>query len=218
MSPPIKMSTFAGGEITPAAWARSDLALYEKSARTLRNMICMKHGGVVGRPGTEYVSTALNGGNQVRLIPFVFNETGLGQSYVLEFGNQYIAFYQNGANVVSSIKTITDVDQVATVLITSNSHGFSNGDILTIEGVLGSTQLNNIYFLVKNATTNTFEITDLFGNNILGISAYISGGTANKIYIIASPYLQADLQSLYIGQSADVVTITHQKLLPQRAF
>lgn len=101
MSVPVKQCTFAGGEITSAAWARSDLALYEKSARTLRNMICMKHGGATGRPGTMYVGTALNGGNPVRLIPFIFNETGLGQSYVLEFGNQYIAFYQNGGVVIS---------------------------------------------------------------------------------------------------------------------
>lgn len=52
-----------------------------------------------------YVGTTLNGGNPVRLIPFIFNETGLGQSYVLEFGNQYIAFYQNGGVVISAPNT-----------------------------------------------------------------------------------------------------------------
>lgn len=105
MSAPVKQCTFAGGEITPAAFARSDLALYEKSARTLRNMICMKHGGASGRPGTEFVGSTLNGGNPVRLIPFIFNETGIGQSYMLEFGNKYIAFYQNGAVVISAPNT-----------------------------------------------------------------------------------------------------------------
>lgn len=101
MSIPVAQRTFAGGELSPTAFGRVDLSVYEKSARTLRNMICMKHGGVSGRPGTMYVSTTLNGENPVRLIPFVFNETGLGQSYMLEFGNQYIAFHQNGAVVVT---------------------------------------------------------------------------------------------------------------------
>lgn len=49
-----------------------------------------------------YVGSTQNGGNPVRLIPFIFNETGFGQSYTLEFGNGYIAFYQNGAPIESS--------------------------------------------------------------------------------------------------------------------
>lgn len=102
MSPPIKQVSFAGGEIAPFLYARTDNALYEKSLRTMRNHIAMRHGGATGRPGTQYVGTTLNGGNPVRLIPFIFNETGLGQSYVLEFGNQYISFYQNGGVVISA--------------------------------------------------------------------------------------------------------------------
>ncbi len=65
----------------------------------------MRHGGVTGRPGTMYVGTTQNAGAAVRLIPFIFNETGNGQSYVLEFGNQYIAFYQNGGVVSASPPT-----------------------------------------------------------------------------------------------------------------
>lgn len=101
MSPPIKQVTFAGGEISPASYARTDIARYENSLRTMRNFFAMRHGGATQRPGTMYVATTLNGGSPVRLIPFIFNETGNGQSYVLEFGNQYIAFYQNGGVVVS---------------------------------------------------------------------------------------------------------------------
>ena len=96
---------FSGGEISPALYARTDISKYQTGLRTLRNMICMRHGGVTQRPGTMYVGTTLNGGNPVRLIPFIYNETGLGQSYFLEFGNQYIAFYQNGGVVISAPNT-----------------------------------------------------------------------------------------------------------------
>lgn len=101
MAPPIKQVSFSGGEVSPAFYARTDNVKYETGLRTLRNLLAMRHGGATMRPGTQYIYTAQNGGNAVRLIPFVFNETGLGQSYLLEFGNQYIAFYQNGGVVVT---------------------------------------------------------------------------------------------------------------------
>lgn len=93
---------FSGGELAPALYARVDHSKYQTGLRTARNLICMRHGGVTQRPGTMFVGSALNGAAQVRLIPFIFNETGLGQSYVLEFGNQYIAFWQNGAPVTTT--------------------------------------------------------------------------------------------------------------------
>lgn len=213
MSVPVKQCTFAGGEISPQAFARSDLGLYEKSARTLRNMVCMKHGGVVGRPGTMYVGQTFNGGNPVRLIPFIFNETGLGQSYVLEFGNGYIAFYQNGNNIFSEVKNISGATQANPAVITaSGGAAYSNGDIVRIDSVLGMTQLNRNYYVVTALSSDTFSLTDLFGNVIdsTSFSAYVSGGSMSKVYKIASPYAQADLALLNFEGSADVLTIVHQ--------
>lgn len=102
MSEPVKQPSFAGGEISPFLYARTDLSRYDISVKTLRNFIPMRHGGATNRPGTMYVGTTLNNGAAVRLIPFIFNETGDGQSYVLEFGNLYVAFYQDGG-VVSAV-------------------------------------------------------------------------------------------------------------------
>ena len=97
---------FSGGEIAPALYARTDQTKYQQGARTIRNHICMRHGGLIQRPGTMYVYPIQNGFNGgVQLIPFTFNETGLGQSYVLEFGQFYIAFYQNGGVVISAPNT-----------------------------------------------------------------------------------------------------------------
>lgn len=176
----------------------------------------MRQGGVTGRPGTQYVGTALNGGNQVRLVPFIFNETGLGQSYVLEFGNEYIAFYQNGGNIISSTKAISNITQQGIALVSSSAHGFSDGDIVTISSVLGMTQVNNGYFIVADAVADTFRLHDLLGNPIdsLGYGAYISGGVASKIYTIVSPYLQADLATLQFAQSADILTVVHPSYYP----
>jgi hypothetical protein len=102
MTAPVKQASFARGEISPLLYGRTDTIMYETGLRTLRNRIAMRHGGVTRRPGTQYVDTALNGGKSVRFIPFIFNETGNGQSYLLEFGNLYVAFIQNGGRVVSN--------------------------------------------------------------------------------------------------------------------
>ena len=73
------------------------------------------------------------------------------------------------------------------------------------------TELNNKRYLVANKTTNTFEITDVDGTNIngTGFTAYTSGGVANRVYEIATPYLTAELFDLKFAQSADVMYITH---------
>lgn len=90
--------SWAGGEIAPALYARTDMVKYATGARTIRNFICQRHGGVANRPGTEFVS-ATKGNGVARLIPFIFSPDP-NQIYVLEFGDQYMRVYQDGAPVV----------------------------------------------------------------------------------------------------------------------
>lgn len=94
-------------------------------------MVPMRHGGVTGRPGTMYVGTTHNAGAAVRLIPFIFNETGNGQSYVLEFGNLYVAFYQNGGVVVSGGVPYTIVSPYAQADL-QNLQFAESADVITI--------------------------------------------------------------------------------------
>jgi hypothetical protein len=204
---------FSGGELAPALYARVDHTKYQTGLRTARNLICMRHGGVTQRPGTMYVGTTLNGGNPVRLIPFIFNETGLGQSYMLEFGNKYIAFYQNGAPVVGPTHTVLSAfySAGARVQVETTNTGYVVGDIITIAGIVGATQFNGTFIIAGfSVPTDTFLITNLDGSPVVGGPAYISGGTVtSNPYRIASPYLQADLATLDYAESADVLTITH---------
>jgi hypothetical protein len=74
------------------------------------------------------------------------------------------------------------------------------------------TELNGRRFIVANKTTHTFELTSqVTGAGINGTvyTAYTSGGTAARIYEIATPYAIADLPELKYVQSADVMTLTH---------
>jgi len=73
------------------------------------------------------------------------------------------------------------------------------------------TELNGKTFLVANSTTNTFSLTDKDGVaiNTTSYTTYSSGGIANRVYEIATPYTTAELFDIKFAQSADVMYITH---------
>lgn len=67
--------------------------------------------------------------------------------------------------------------------ITCATHGYSNGDIISIEDVVGTTEINDRRFKIANKTANTFELTDeTTGEAIDGseYTAYVSGGKCRK--------------------------------------
>src|ERR1700722_18491699 len=77
----------------------------------------------------------------------------------------------------ASCKQISGATNATPIVITATSHGFSNNDIVYISGVGGNLAANGVW-LVASSTTNTFAITDLSGNNVVGSGSYTSGGRA----------------------------------------
>lgn len=71
-------------------------------------------------------------------------------------------------------KSISGIALGNPTIITATSHGFSNGDVVTIASVGGTTVLNGNTYVVKNVTTNTFAVEE----NTTGGSSWTSGGTA----------------------------------------
>jgi len=94
-------------------------------------------------------------------------------SFVSDFGSIDIIPALHLGREVS--KAITGATNANPIVVTSVAHGFSNGDKVTISGVLGNTAANGT-FLVANKATDTFELTTLAGANVPGNGAYTSGG------------------------------------------
>jgi hypothetical protein len=202
-------SSFTAGEVSPRMEGRVTLETYREGLADMTNLLVMPQGGVTRRPGTEYLGEIKNSAQSARLIPFQFKTT---DTYILEFGDQVMRVFRNGLQVIDATdKTITGVTQADPGVITSNSHGFSDGDEIYIDSVAGMTELNGRNYRVANATTNTFTLTNLFGDAIdtTDFTAYTSGGTATEIYNIATPYAVADLPTLRFVQSADTMFIVH---------
>jgi len=202
-------SAFSAGEISPLLEGRTGIEKYKEGLADLTNMIVMPTGGTKRRPGTEYLGEVKTSSVKSRLIPFQFKST---DTYILEFGNEIMRVYRNGAQVLNATaKTITAATKASPGVLTSNSHGFSNGDEIFIASVGGMIELNGRNYRVANSSTNTFTLTDLFGAaiNTTSLTTYTSGGTATEIFELATPYPEAKLPDVRFVQSADTMYFVH---------
>lgn len=104
MPAPSIQTTFASGEWAPKLRSRVDIQKYKAGAALLRNFfVDYAGGGASTRQGFEFIAgvggtVPTTGGIVARLIPF---QPSVNISYVLEFGQNYIRFYSNGAQIVS---------------------------------------------------------------------------------------------------------------------
>jgi hypothetical protein len=94
----VQLTNFTGGELSPRLDGRNDLAKYSTGCKTLENIIVYPHGSAARRSGTQYVAEVKDSSKETRLIPFEFSTT---QTYILEFGNQYIRFYKDNGQILS---------------------------------------------------------------------------------------------------------------------
>ena len=94
----VQLTNFTGGELSPRLDGRNDLQKYPTGCKTLENMIVFPHGSAARRSGTQYVAEVKDSTKETRLIPFEFSTT---QTYILEFGNQYIRFYKDNGQILS---------------------------------------------------------------------------------------------------------------------
>jgi hypothetical protein len=107
----------------------------------------------------------------------------------------------------TGIKQITAASNATPIVITSNSHGFANGDILFIDGVGGNLAANGIY-KAANVATNTFELTRLDGTNVVGFAAYTSGGYAVNLGPSASGDNWDDFDGALVGAAVTLTSPT----------
>ncbi len=188
---PTIQTSFASGEWAPKLRSRVDIAKYHSGAALLRNFyVDYSGGGASTRQGTKFINQCKTAG--ARIIPFQPSTT---LSYVLEFGQNYIRFYSNGAPIVEAATTITGVTNANPGVVTDTAHGYLTGDWVLIKGIVGTTQLNGNYYIIVKTGANTYTLTDLNGNAIdtTAFGVYVSGGTAQRVYTITSPYAASDL-------------------------
>lgn len=99
----------------------------------------------------------------------------------------------------ASAKTITGITAANPPVVSSTGHGYANGDIVYIDGVVGMTQVNKRAFVVANQAASTFELKGIDGTSW---SAYTSGGSAYKVTMTAVGEVSG--LSGFDGQSSEI--------------
>ena len=93
----VELTNFTGGELSPRLDGRTDLTKYSSSCSTLENLVVYPHGSAARRPGSTFIAEVKTSSAKTRLIPFEFSTT---QTYMLEFGNQYMRVYKDKGQVL----------------------------------------------------------------------------------------------------------------------
>jgi hypothetical protein len=163
---------------------------------------------------TKGVFTALPGGGL--MTQSATSGGGAGASFqTAVFGPHALSISSPGAysvvptNPVMQAST-TGIGVGATFTMTwAAVPAFANGDWIFITGVQGMTELNGNTYIVAGATPTTVNLLDVYGDtvNSSGFGAYTGGGTASRIFTVATPYDEQDLAYLKFTQSADVMSI-----------
>ena len=95
-------TNFSTGELDPLLRARVDLQAYQNALEKATNVVIQPQGGLRRRPGSRYITSLPNSGNDsvangVRLIPFEFSTS---DSYMLCFTHNRMYIFKAGAQVL----------------------------------------------------------------------------------------------------------------------
>lgn len=217
MVTPLIQTSFAGGELAPQLWGRTDLVKYRSGAKVLRNCYVDYRGGYFARPGSMMVGPCRTTVAQSKpcLLPFRFNDS---QAYVLELNDQRMRIIENGVYQTEAPVNITAVNNGSPVVVTAPGHGVVLGDTIRITGVNGEARPNGIsglngrFFRVAAVIGNDIRLADPFGSALSSTlwTAYAGGGQIAKVREVATPWSASILFQLKFVQQGDTMTVTHE--------
>lgn len=182
------LTAFNGGELSPYIAGRPDVAKYAAGCETMSGWLPMVEGAAITRPGTVYVAEVKASANRSWLVRFEFSAS---DSYMLEFGDFYIRFYFNRAQV-----------QVSGVAAYSGATAYVPGDLVSNAGV-------NYY--CKLATTGNAPPNATYWHPLTGTIYEIP-----TVYSAANLTDSAGAFAIRFVQTGDTVYMTHGSHPPQK--
>lgn len=181
MSAPLRQASFASGELSPEIGSNSPH--YARGLRTCLNAFATKGGRIHNRPGTTYIGLTRDAGASTpHLVPFIFSDS---QSFVLEFGEEYVRFFTGGEAVIAA----------TTVVAWDILVSYSKGNFVSYLGAKYRSKVNANLGNVPNISPTQWA--------------------ADSTYEIVSPYALLDVPRLRFSQTGDVVLITHPSYAPR---
>ena len=94
----LALTSFVSGEFSAKMDGRTDFDKYTSGVKTMENFLVHPQGSATRRVGTQHIAEVKDSTKKTRLIPFEFSTT---QTYILEFGDQYMRVYKDKGQVLS---------------------------------------------------------------------------------------------------------------------
>lgn len=230
--PRLYQGNFNAGELSPDMWGRIESDRYQSGVRVGRNVFFRPEGGVVRRPGLEYIGYGLAGLTiDAKFIPFKFNNE---QTYMLVAQPDNIYFIKDGGVILDDIDQFTSaaVDTGTTgssldisvgndatgvyVNFNTGTHSYTaNTRIFWLQG--GYDQLEGRWLKVAPAgiTATRFYVYDFLTNDYIDGSAFSTNVRTidfGRIYNLNSAnnwYTSVDVSELDWTQANDTLYISH---------
>jgi hypothetical protein len=209
--PTLTYRSFSAGEVSPRLGARVDQVKYQTGAYRMRNLVPTLEGAAQNRSGSGFVRPChdFTAPSPPRILPFVFSDD---QSYVIVLEDLKLSIISLGEPQLATGVNISAVSLAnPCVVTTTGAHGRTTGDLIWIDGVEGTTQLNKRFFRAVVLSGTTIELEEETGADVdaTAYTAWTSGGTVAGVYRITAPWAGADLRQIRFAQSADVMFFSH---------
>lgn len=208
--PAVKQFSFAGGEISPRLFGRTDLDRYRQSLQTCRNFIVEPTGGATNRPGTKLVKEVKDSSKLVRLIPFIALN---GQAYALEFGDFYMRVHTLGGTATFP----TSASGTHTGNLNSPDL-IDNTKVWSVDQWVGATLTNVTNGETATVTSNTVNtvVGTLSGGEDWDTDDEYTLALSNPgTFEIATPFAETELAQIKYAQQNDVMILVHPNVRPQ---
>ena len=117
--------------------------------------------------------------------------------------SQNTHFYIQQLSGTATAKAITGISKAKPAVVTATGHGLKSGDVVTVDAVVGMTEINGTTAPIKVLTANTFE---LVGIDSTAFTTYGSAGTATPLVFLET--CQHKSYSGFDGQASERDTTT----------
>lgn len=129
---------------------------------------------VISDGTTSNTYTFVRGVQEVTDVQTIVGTTLNGKYFYFYSANDETAYYAYYTTGISGTTT-----GASPITVTSNGHGLSNGDSITIQGSNSTPSIDGTY-TVSGVTTNTFDITTTFSLSVASTTGWILKNIAGK--------------------------------------
>ena len=195
---PAAQFKFNSGEISPRLYGRPDIDKYASGLETATNVICLPHGPIIKRNGSQYVGTTETG--NVRLIRF---QKSVGDNFIIELGVTYMRFLTGGSSPDYVEVTSGTADGTTATHLIDSTNTFSTVSV-------GARVYN------RTDLTSALVTAVASGDLTLDADIFVSGESYYITPELVTTYAHGDLFDIEYAQFGDDMYLVHSDYTPAR--